>query len=363
MRCPGSVAFSEQFEQQTTDATDEGTLAHERAAQELEARIFGREPQLCEVPDDWMPYIRSYVDYCLKLAEDAEWIVVERRVPIGHLTGEYAPDGELATGTADFIALNDGVLHVCDFKFGKGDLVFAAENEGGVRLLNPQLAMYASGAMYELGYLGVEKVVLHVYQPRRNHVDTVEVTLDEMGDFAELVRKVADDVRKRPHVYYPSPKACRWCPGRAFCSARKSMVESMVAAEFNRLQPHEMAEALKQIPNIRQWCDDIETGVVALLRRGDKVPGYKLVEGRATRRWRAEAEQELPAVLGDDAWRVERKLITIGDAEARLGKGHEIIERLTTKPQGAPHLAPESDPRPALRLDASADFQPEHNEE
>jgi hypothetical protein len=363
MRCHGSVAFVEQFEQQPTDASDEGTLAHERAAQELEARIFGRELRFCEVPDDWLPYIRSYVDYCLGLAEDAEWVAVEHRVPIGHLTGEYAPDGALATGTADFITLTYGVLHVCDFKFGKGDLVFAAENEKGVRLLNPQLAMYASGAMYELGYLGVEKVVLHVYQPRRDHIDTVEVALDEMAEFEELVRKAADDVRERPHVYYPSPKACRWCPGRAFCGARKTMVESMISADFNKLWPHELAEALKQVPNVRQWCDDIEAGVVALLRRGDKVPGYKLVEGRATRRWKVEAEQELPAVLGDEAWRVERKLITIGDAEARLGKGHELIERLTIKPQGAPQLAPESDPRPALRLDASADFQPEHNEE
>lgn len=363
MRCPGSVAFAEQFKQQTTGASDEGTLAHERAAQELEARIFGRELQLCEVPDDWLPHIHNYVGYCLGLSEDAEWVAVEHRVPIGHLTGEYAPDGALATGTADFITLTYGVLHVCDFKFGKGDLVFASENEDGVRLLNPQLAMYASGAMYELGYLGVEKVVLHVCQPRRDHIDIVEVSLDGMAEFEELVRKAVDNVRERPHAYYPSPKACRWCPGRAFCSARKSMVDSMISADFNKLWPHELAEALKQVPNVRQWCDDVEAGAVGLLLRGDKVPGYKLVEGRATRRWRVEAEHELPAVLGDDAWRVERKLITIGDAEARLGKGHELIERLTIKPQGAPQLAPESDPRPALRLDASADFQPEHNEE
>jgi hypothetical protein len=363
MRCPGSVAFAEQFEQPPTEASDEGTLAHERAARGLEARIFRREFQICEVPGDWLPYIRSYVEYCAELAGGAEWVAVEHRVPVGHLTGEHAPDGALATGTADFIVLKDGALHVCDLKFGKGDLVFVTENEKGVRLLNPQLAMYASGAMYELGYLGVEKVVLHVYQPRRDHIDTVEVTIDELREFEELVRKTANDVRELPHVYYPSPKACRWCPGRAFCSARKSMIEFMVSAEFNKLQPHELAEALKQVPNVRQWCDDVEAGVIGLLRRGEKVPGYKLVGGRSTRRWRPEAEQELPSVLGDDAWRVERKLITIGDAEARLGKKHEIIERLTTKQQGAPQIAPETDPRPALLLDASADFQTEHNEE
>lgn len=60
---------------------------------------------------------------------------------------------------ADCILIGGGVLHIIDFKYGKGVPVSA---EG-----NPQLSLYALGAYeaYKILY-PIERIELHIVQPR-----------------------------------------------------------------------------------------------------------------------------------------------------------------------------------------------------
>jgi hypothetical protein len=359
MRCPASATFGALFQQAESDHAAEGTLAHKRASEELAAFLLNDEGPVTPVEAEWMPYIQQYVEYCARLASDAVSAAVEQPVTIGHLTGEMI-DGAPARGTADFIAISEGgTLHIADLKFGTGVLVHAAN--GGEP--NAQLGMYALGALYELGSIfDIREVQLHVVQPRRDHVSTATFSLEQMQAFGEKVRAAARRVVENPAQFNPSPGACRWCPGRSHCAARANLARSMVAQDFATVATADLPPLLEQLDNIRRWCDDIEARAMRELREGKDLGGWKLVEGRGTTKWAPEAEQRLPELLGDDAWRIERRLITVTEAARRLGK--KELQGITVRVPGAPKLAPASDPRPPLRLDAASDFTIEQpNEE
>jgi hypothetical protein len=97
------------------------------------------------------------------------------------------------------------------------------------------------------------------------------------------------------------------------------------------------------------WAGAVKEHAQSVLAAGGIVPGYKLVAGRALRRWADEkaAGDKLDDILGDEAYVV--KLISPSQAEKKLGrkKAGEIAD-LIVKPQGKPTLAPEADPRPAI---------------
>jgi hypothetical protein len=82
-----------------------------------------------------------------------------------------------------------------------------------------------------------------------------------------------------------------------------------------------------------------------------------MVEGRSNRAWIDDdrAASALSDLLGSDAF--EHKLLSVAKAEKAVGKGNkEIIDSLSTKPQGTPTLVPESDKRPSCIVSAK-DFE------
>ena len=101
---------------------------------------------------------------------------------------------QTAFGTADVIILKPKVLIIKDLKFGKGVLVHAKNN--------PQLALYAIGALEKFGRDGIEKIAMYIHQPRRNHISEWIVTVQEIDEFANFVcfkintKKQNNDIRE-----------------------------------------------------------------------------------------------------------------------------------------------------------------------
>lgn len=355
MRCPGSVLFAETFPNVQSHYAAEGSQAHERAAQELIMRLENRDQSVTPVPQEWIPFIEEYVQYCASIVENSvdPYYQIEAQVPIGEITGEYDL-GVPVTGTADFICRTGEELHVVDLKFGEGDLVHAFSDGSP----NPQLALYALGALELLHVIGPpSKIHLHIVQPRRQHVSKASLSLEELRLFERRVIAAAECVWEGPTEYNPSIEACKYCPGKGHCKARADFLTSLAAVEMNTLAPSELSSYLAQVANIRAWCDDIEDRARRELMQGSTIPGFKLVEGRSTRRWTPEAETELPKLLGDQAWKIEKSLIGVIEAEKRLGKGSEDIARLTTRAPGPPKVVPESDPRPPAKLGPENEFE------
>ena len=95
---------------------------------------------------------------------------------------------------------------------------------------------------------------------------------------------------------------------------------------------------------IESFLNAVENKTFERLLKGEKIPGYKIVEGRSNRKWIDDAEAKLIEKLGDEAF--EKSLIGITAAEKKLNK--KEVNDLTYKPSGKLTMAPESDKRPAV---------------
>ena len=88
--------------------------------------------------------------------------------------------------------------------------------------------------------------------------------------------------------------------------------------------------------------------------------GFKVVEGRANRKYTDEAA--VASAVSDAGYDpYEPKLLTITAMTSLLGKKkfEEILGSLIIKPQGKPTLVPETDKRPAMNT-AKDDFKEEN---
>lgn len=360
MACPGSVALNRGMTDEGSVFADEGTDAHELAAVCLDAgtdavTYAGIAMEKGNVVDaDMAHYVQNYVDYVRELAKGGE-LMVEQRMSITELTGETN-----AFGTADAVVIVGDTLHIIDLKYGKGDRV---EAEG-----NPQLQIYALAALNTFGVLfEVNTVVMHIHQPRLFAASNWSQTVDELTLFGDKVWNAALDTRKDNAPLAPSSKGCKWCKAKADCTA----LRDEVANAFDKIDPEQATEfdlawCMSHADLIESWVSAIRAKVMANLKQGTPVSGFKLVQGRrGARAWSSleEAEQILKDCRIKHEHMYDFKVISPTKAEA-LFKEKIIGPRqwprvlaLITQSEGNPSVAPESDKRPAIVLDVTDDFE------
>jgi len=171
LACPPSARLEATKPDSTSEAAEEGTLAHELVELKLKRFLAGRKtgkatPKIKnhelyrQVMEE---YTDEYVNYVLELFAAVQstcpdaLLISERRVDFS----DVVPGG---FGTTDTIIIADSVMHVIDFKYGKKILVEA--------IGNPQLRLYGWGAYQEFGDIyDIDTVVVHIVQPRRDHND------------------------------------------------------------------------------------------------------------------------------------------------------------------------------------------------
>ena len=150
----------------------------------------------------------------------------------------------------------------------------------------------------------------------------------------------------------PGYKQCEFCNAKASCTALDKFTQEIISADFDNLDEVDSEsvtdERVKLILDnkklIESFLSAVETRAFERLVSGEKIPGYKIVEGKSNRKWIDDAEAKLIEKLGDEAF--EKSLIGITAAEKKLNK--KEVNDLTYKPQGRLTLAPESDKRPAV---------------
>lgn len=384
MRCAGSLAEIERggpSERKSSKFADEGTAAHELAemvlrgnmgdAIELEGELADNgvlfDEEMCSFVNVYVKNVRSFAD--------GHKMFVERQVDFSHVVG--IPE---QFGTADCIVLTeDGLeLQLHDLKFGRGVQVYATENE--------QLMLYALGALREFDPLGeIEVVRLVIHQPRLAHLDEWSVSVKELKEFgarakekATLAVRLADEAGPEEVLTHlnAGPKQCKFCPMKAGCPANIDASVQAMGIDLNELLvdgPAVVEEAIKrsnQLPNdvlgalmpaldtIVDWTKAVRAKVESELLAGNKVAGYKLVEGKkGPRSWVNEAEVE---ELLKKKFRIPidqmylQKLQTptfveklLKDSPLRWG---QLADKIT-QTDGKPSVAPLSDKRPALTMD------------
>jgi hypothetical protein len=115
----------------------------------------------------------------------------------------------------------------------------------------------------------------------------------------------------------------------------------------------EIGQILHIAQKLHEWAKDVEEYAFDRAVAGERVPGWKLVEGRSNRiitNPDAAKERLAGAGLEQDVYLKPRELFGIGELEKRIGKKQlaEILGELIHKPPGKPVLVPETDPRPEL---------------
>lgn len=377
MRCPASVVVTRDMPEDSSPYAIEGTCAHRLAELLLNGADGFPADEAAKViaagvdPDSLVDPVRVYVDYVRSLGSE---IVTEVSLDISLITKE--PE---ARGTSDAVVFSEGVLHVCDLKYGKGEPVSAEEN--------PQLAIYAGAALAAFDFLGeIREVCMHIVQPRLNAISVWRVSVDELMAFlADVTRagaqclRLLDEYQDPDTVpaesFAPGAKACRFCRNRGKCTALAKYALSVAGLELPAplkasLDVQQLAYILDRIGLIKSWMGEVEAAAHAALMEGREVPGYKLVEGRAgSRKWTDEskAEKLLKAWKVPADFRYVKSLISPTQAEKLLKLKTLTDEQWTelcgyvSREPGKPTVVPASDKRPAISCRPAAEDFPDES--
>jgi hypothetical protein len=367
MACPGSVALEAPFPDSSSSFAAEGTLAHELAS---ECLISGADPALSigkpatvdgfdfVIDEDMVDHVKDYMKLVREYAQGGE-LMVEKRVGIGHLTGE-----EGAGGTSDVIIIKGSEIIVIDLKYGTGVKVDANEN--------PQLMLYALGALNEYEIIGdFDTVTMVIHQPRLNHVSEYSIPVSELLTFADDVRHAADKVRWEDPTLVPGEKQCKFCKAKATCPALRAEMAEVVGgaadlSDFADLIPQAVSSetsdnylpvALSKVEMVEQWCKAVRAEAERRLLAGQPVTGYKLVQGRAGNRdWKdAKAVEEMMKKtfrMRDDQV-YDFKLISPTKAEKTFKENPKRwanLQEQIVRSDGKPSVAPVTDRRPAMDI-------------
>lgn len=364
MNCPGSIRESRGLESATSVHAAEGTVAHHVAEQALENKMpaasfvgetFEEDGHRIDVTEEMADAVQIYLDWVGKVLDeepDAQ-LHVERSFRLKQLNPK-------AFGTADGCIYIPSTQHliVADYKHGAGVPVEVYQN--------PQGQYYAIGALLDLGY-AVQSVEIAIIQPRCPHPDgpvrTWQIDPIDLLDFMGELQQAMDATEKPDAPLNPGPW-CRWCPAAGKpCPALEKLSLETAKAEFKpefSYDPDHLAETLAKLPVIEAWCKSVREFAYEQAEHGKPVPGWKLVQKRAIRKWADEttAEQRLLDYgLDRDQILKPPALKTPAQIEKIVGKaGKEELADLWVQESSGHTLAPESDKRPAVKPSAAEDF-------
>lgn len=354
LACPASVEAEKGIADKSSPHAFEGTVAHELGEVCLKDKSDAADwvgkvlPEThAEVTQEMADYVQDYLDYVRYHDHCDAFMGIEVRVDFSG----WVPEG---FGTCDAIILRGDLLHIIDFKYGKGVNVSPVENSQGL--------LYALGAYAEFRDLAdIKQVRISIVQPRiKEAPEHWDISLDDLLKWGEYAKQRAEMACHPDAEFNPGEKQCGFCKAKVTCNALKVHVEKIISAEFddltaltpvNRLTNEQLGRVLNHKRLVISWLDAVESHVKEQLESGIPIPGFKLVAGRANRQWADDVDGKLIELFGDDAY--TKKLISPAQAEKVLGRKRMVeIADLITKPEGSPTIAGADDPRPAINITA-----------
>lgn len=370
--CTLSPQMEEPFPNVSSDAADQGTAAHSMAEQKIKHRLHeqvSREPTIYD-DDEMDEHTDNYCTFVMEQVEDAKQytdsplVMVEQKLSFE----DIIPGG---FGTADLIIGTPKKLYITDLKYGKGVPVFVSKG------LNPQLCIYAYGAYSNFRFLfpDVESVVMTIYQPRIGNVDSAEISVAELVEWAQTFVKPKAIEAAGPGGELVPGEHCRFCKAKAVCKARAEEAMRLAQERFtvidgsyetsqgempmyrfkspSSLSQEELEDVLPILNRIQDWISSVFTYVAdEAISHGRKWKGYKVVEGKATRKYLSEKMVENACKKAGYTDIYEQSLLPLTKLEKKLTKPEFkrilVDEGLVIKPRGKLTLTEEDDPRDAV---------------
>ena len=403
MNCAGSVRMSDGLPNPETPYQLEG-----RAAHALAEHAFATDGSMLALPDGSMtPTWRGVVSVMIESEDGPKAfpvdetmreavglfvntvyeahsrlggrLLVERSFDLGILNPP-----EPMFGTADVVIIGPRVIDIFDLKYGQGVVVEVQDNE--------QLLYYALGAILyafiqavmspatdvvlnedesviEAATRMFDEVRITIVQPRAPHTDgPVRSSLTYSGkDIAHFAQRLMERARatQAPDAPLTAGSWCQFCPARGHCPELAERSKLIAQTDFESVpmeappdvehMPIERVAALLQnVEVLNIFVRALTERVTRELEAGHDVPGWKLVNKRATRQWLNSADVELFAsIVGVDPY--QKKLMSPNQLEEVIGKAG-VPEELYTRVSSGLTLVASSDPRPAAAVGPGDDF-------
>lgn len=389
LHCPPSARLQENFPNESSVYAEEGTWAHELCEYKVKKYLHERKkrPQSEFFTEEIEQATDVYAEFVISIIEEIRrngcepLCFVEERLDFSNIV----PEG---FGTGDMIILGKdeqgrGLLHICDYKNGKGVFVDAHENS--------QMMLYATGALNVYGYIyEIETVRMSIIQPRLENISTYEMSAANLRDWGESIRPIAQMAFEGKGEQHPGDW-CRFCRAKPVCKACMEEALGLAREEFLDLDggalaeeaeetdataPYNadtstpvfkapglvsFAELVKVLPTLNRissWIESVFAFVSGeAINHGVPVEGYKVVEGRSKRIF-TDTKAVIKAAESEGYTDIyKQELLTLTEFEKMMGKKKfaEILGQYVTKTPGKLALVPESDPRPAVDLSTVED--------
>lgn len=356
LNCTASLSLEEQFKDEVSQYAAEGSAGHEMAEYLIKKylKIRKRRPTSDYYTDDLLDAVDEYVSYVTEQIEEARRLCkdpifyVEQRVDLTWFVKE-------CFGTADMVVITDKKVHVIDLKLGQGVPV-SAEN-------NYQLMIYGLGLLAIADMLfPIETVELTIVQPRLNSLSTWEISATELSKWgAEVFVPKANEALSGEGEFHPGTDTCRFCKARFQCRARAEFFLEVAKHEFcnpDLLSDEEMADILQKADALKKWAEEVYAfAQKEAIDNHKEWPGYKLVRGKANRKYSNEDEVITAAEAAGFKDIFKTTLIGITDMERLMGKKQfqNVLGNLVYKPEGKITLVPDSDKRETINLATAND--------
>ena len=389
IHCPPSARLQEPFPNDSSVFAEEGTWAHELCEYKVKKYLHERKkrPQSEFYTEEIEQATDIYAEFVISIIEGMKrngvepLCFVEERLDFSNIV----PEG---FGTGDMIILGKdeqgrGLIHICDYKNGKGVFVDAHENS--------QMMLYATGALNAYGYIyEIEIVRMSIIQPRLENISTYEMTADDLRTWGESIKPIAQMAFEGKGEENPGDW-CRFCRAKPVCKACMEEALALAKEEFLDLDAGALAdeaeetdatapynadtatpvfkqpglvvfsELVKVLPTLNRisfWIESVFAFVSAeAINHGVPVEGYKVVEGRSKRIF-TDTKAVVSAAEAEGYTDIyKQELLTLTEFEKMMGKKKfaEVLGEYVVKPPGKLALVPESDPRPAVDLSTAAD--------
>ncbi len=343
--CPGSVALVNKMPKQpSSEHADRGTMLHD-----VISEILGKDlpwDQFIGTTYEGQVLTQELFDekiaMALALLDEVDpdkrmEYEVETRVGFGDLLpGVF--------GSTDLVGRIGSRAVVLDWKFGDGVMVDAVEN--------PQLMFYAAASMRteaaQWAFEGATEVECIIVQPPM--IKRWVTTKERIKQFEQaLVQAVK--AAQQPDAKLTVGDHCRWCTGKPICPKMTGAVDRALQVQLKEIDVDTLGRYLKNADLLEDWIKDLRGLALQLLEKDLPVPGYKLVQKQARRKWTDEskAKEALLEMGLKESVVVETSVMSPAQAEKALKKRWaDLPEGLVKSESSGTTLASEDDPRPAV---------------
>jgi len=392
MNCPGSVSLIDYLIEQglieadtTSDYAEEGSAAHLLGEWGLTkdpdinnyigVKIYGDwkvTEEMCEAVQVYLDFIWGCINHY-----NSDDYNVEMGVEIKCSLKVYLIPG-LDGGTSDVVLVitdlftGEITIHVIDYKHGKGVAVDVIDNS--------QAKQYGLGTLLKLPkkqQKNVTNVILTIVQPRAFHPDGVirswEISAKDLLAWgSDILVPAAKATHEDDAPLVPGDEQCRFCPAKGQCKALYAKTQEIAMLDFkDEALPDPRVMTDEQMMVVLDAADLINEFIKAVIKESrnrldagseDYEHRYKLVKSKTHRKLNENAVEDLSLYIDEDAL-FEKKLKCLGAIEKALKPDYskkeiiEIMQEVTTKPDGALVIAPVTDKRQAIESSAVTDFE------